>query len=89
MKLKNDFVLRQVADNWVVLPLGAKTVNFSGMLSLNDSGAMLWKTLEQGSDRESLIDALTGEYEVSRQTAAKDVDAFIEKLVQAGCLDLE
>ena len=88
MKLKNDFVLRQVADNWVVLPLGVQTVNFSGMLSLNDSGAMLWKTLEQGGDRESLIDALTGEYEVSRQTAAEDVDTFIEKLVQAGCLEL-
>ena len=35
MKLKKNFVLRQVAGTWVVLPLGAETVNFSGMLQLN------------------------------------------------------
>ena len=54
MKISEDFVLRQVADTWVVLPLKTDTVDFNGMIRLNGSGAMLWKCLEQGATREEL-----------------------------------
>lgn len=86
MKLKNDFVLRQVAGAWVVLPLGAETLNFSGMLQLNDSGVLLWKTLEAGGDKKALVDALLEEYNVTAERAAADVDLFLKKLVDAGCM---
>ena len=86
MSLKKNFVLRQVAGTWVVLPLGAETVNFSGMLQLNDSGAMLWRVLEQGGDKGALVEALLGEYDVTREQAEADVDAFLDKLTQAGCM---
>lgn len=85
MKIKDDFVLRQVAGTWVVLPLGQATVDFNGMLTLNDSGAMLWKVLEQGGDHEALVNALTSEYEVTREQATADVDEFLDKLFKAGC----
>ena len=86
MKLKKDYVLRQVAGTWVVLPLGEAAVNFSGMLKLNDSGAMLWKVLEQGGDKNALVEALTGEYNVSHRQAEADVDEFLTKLIQSGCI---
>ena len=86
MKLNPEFVLRQVADTWVVLPVGQTSVSFNGMLTLNDSGALLWKTLEQGGDADALADALCAEYEVERQTALADAQEFIERLSQAGCL---
>jgi len=87
MKIKEGFLLRQVADNWVVLPVGQACVDFNGMLSLNDSGALLWKALEQGGDREALADALLAEYEVERSVALADVDEFLAKLSKAGCLE--
>ena len=86
MKLKKNFVLRQVAGAWVVLPLGAETVNFSGMLQLNDSGAMLWRVLEAGGDKEALVDALLGGYDVTREQAEADVQEFLAKLTQTGCM---
>ena len=86
MKLKKNFVLRQVAGTWVVLPLGAETVNFSGMLQLNDSGAMLWRVLEAGGNQEALVEALLGEYDVTREQAEADVQEFLAKLTQAGCM---
>lgn len=87
MKLKENFVLRQVANIWVVLPLGAKTVDFSGMLKLNESGAMLWKVLENHGEREQMVASLTAEYDVSEEQARTDVDAFLDKLANAGCLN--
>ena len=86
MKISEDFVLRQVADTWVVLPLKSDTVDFNGMIRLNGSGALLWKTLEQGATREELVQALTSRYDVSREEAARDADEFIETLNKIGCL---
>ena len=87
MKLKKNFILRQVADTWVVLPLAEATVDFSAVMTLNGSGALLWQNLEQGADREGLVAALTAEYEVTEQKAAADVDAFLEKLARIGCIE--
>lgn len=87
MKLKEEFVLRQVADTWVVMPLGQTSVDFNGMLTLNQSGALLWQALEKGGDREALADTLTAQYEVDREEALADVDAFLAKLQQTGCLE--
>lgn len=87
MKLSKNFALRQVANTWVVFPLADSTVNFNGLLKLNDSGVILWRALESGADRDALADALTSEYDVSRETALADVDEFIETLIQAGCIE--
>ncbi len=87
MNIKSDFVLRQVVDTWVVLPLEEKAVDFSGMLTLNNSGAMLWNLLEQGADKQALVDAITQKYDVTPQQAAIDVDEFIDILRQAGCIE--
>ena len=87
MKIKNGFVLREVAGTPVVLPVGQASVDFSGMLSLNKSGVLLWKVLDEGSDREALADALLAEYEVDRAEALSDVDEFIETLTKIGCIE--
>ena len=87
MKIKETFSLRQVAGTWVVLPLAESTLDFNGMLTLNESGLLLWKALETGCDVDSLVKILLDEYDVSLDEAQKDVNEYLEKLDQAGCLD--
>lgn len=87
MKLCEGFVLRQVAATWVVLPLRRETVDFNGMIRLNDSGAVLWRLLEQGRDRDGLVAELTARYCVSPEEAGSDVDSFLEILRDAGCIE--
>ena len=87
MTINENFVLRQVAGTWVVLPLGAAMVELNGMLSLNEAGALLWRTLEQGADQDALVQALRKEYIVDPAVAQKDVETFLEKLSQIGCLE--
>lgn len=86
MRINPNFVLRQLADTWIVLPLAKKTVNFNGMITLNESGVLLWKTLEQGTDAENLVAALRAEYVVSKEQAMDDVAEFLAKLRSVGCL---
>lgn len=88
MRLKKDYALRQIADTWVVLALAEETVNFSGMLTLNDSGAMLWNVLKEKCELEALVDALMTEYEVSEEQAKADAQDFINKLIEVGCIEV-
>ena len=87
MKLKENLVLREVAGIWVVLPLAEKVLDFNGMLSLNETGVVLWKLLEKGSSREDMANALVEEFEVDFDQALNDVDEYIEMLKSAGCIE--
>ena len=86
MKINSNFVLRSIADNWIALPIGEAVVDFRGMLTLNESGVILWRKLEGGATREELIDTLLAEYDVTPDVAEGDVDAFIKRLTEAGCI---
>ena len=87
MKLKENLVLREVAGTWVVLPLAEKVLDFNGMLSLNETGVILWRLLEKGNTREEMATALTEEYEVGFEQALSDVDEYLKVLERAGCIE--
>ena len=89
MRINENFVLRQLADTWVVLPLADKTIDFNGMITLNESGVLLWNALEKGADTDALVKVLRSEYIVSEQQAREDVDAFVHRLHGVGCLITE
>ena len=87
MKLKDGFLLRQVGDSHVVVPLGARTVDFRCILTLNETGAFLWERLGEERTAEQLTAALLEEYAVEPAVAATDVDAFVSALREKGLLD--
>lgn len=87
MKLKDGFLLRQVGDHHVVVPVGERTVDFRSILTLNESGAFLWARLTEGATPEELTAALLSEYAVEESVAAADVAAFISALREKGMLD--
>lgn len=83
MKIKDGFVVRNIAGSNIVVPLGENTVNFNSVITLNETGLFLWKLLEKGTDTDSLVTAVTNEYNIDAETAKKDIDAFIKKLTEA------
>lgn len=80
MKRNPDFLLREVAGTLVIVPVGEASANFKGMITLNATSAYLWELLETEQTQQSLVDALTARYDVDAETAAKDVENFIQKL---------
>lgn len=87
MKVKNGFVLRSIAGSNIVVPIGAASLDFNGMITLNDSAAFLWKVLEKGAEIDDLVNALLKEYEVDEETARNCVIGFVQKLEEAGCVE--
>lgn len=82
MKINGTFVLRDIVDDHVLVPVGSTSVDFGGLVILNESGAMLWKVMEKDgeADPERLADALCDEYDCDRETALADVGEFLRYL---------
>lgn len=85
MKIKSDYLLRQIAGTWVIFSLEIDSP--ADVLTINDAGVLLWKLLTDGCEKSALVQALTDEYEVSSDQASMDVDEFIGKLRKFGCLE--
>lgn len=87
MKINENFLLRDVAGQKVVLPVGEAAERFNGMIRLNDTGILLWTLLEQETNEEALLAAMLKEYEIDEETARADIQRFVETLRKAGILE--
>lgn len=85
MKLKEGYLLRQVAGQYVVLPIGGE-LDLNMMISLNGTGAFLWERLQDETDQAALVAALLAEYDVDEATAKEAVANFVAKLSDNGFL---
>lgn len=89
MKLKHGFMLREIAGQWVVIPLGARTVEFNAILNLSETAALIWKMIENGIDEEAIVDRITQEYDVETDVAIEDYRSFVKDLISKGLLENE
>ncbi|MBP5466383.1 MAG: PqqD family protein, partial [Clostridia bacterium] len=69
MKIKDGFILREVAGSFIVVAVGEAVKTFKGIVNLNETGAFLWKILERGATEEELLKKMLEEYDVDEQTA--------------------
>lgn len=81
LKLKEGFVLREVAGQTVVLPTGDE-MDLNVMITLNGTGRFLWERLETGTTEDALVAALLAEYDVDENTARESVQRFVAKLAE-------
>ena len=73
MKIVDGFAVREVAGKSVAIAVGGKAASLGGMISLNETGKLLFSLLMEGTTEEKLIDALIETYEIDKDTAAADV----------------
>ena len=86
-RIKSGFILRTIGNQNMTIPVGKRTTDIHGMIALSESGVLLWQALQQGADTDTLVRALTDEYEIDEVTARNDVMKFLEGLREQGALE--
>lgn len=86
MKLTDNFILRNIAGEDMLIPLGETSAALTGIVTLNGTAAVIWKALTEDCSKTHAIDAVLQTYEVDRETAQTDVDAFWDKLTTLGLI---
>ncbi len=87
MKVKSEFILKSVAGQHIVVPIGKEAAKFHGMITLNETGKFLFETLKTKQTLETLIDRLMNTYDVTKKQATKDVQSFVDILNKHNVLE--
>ncbi len=86
MKIKEGFILKPVADSFIIVPVGNEFVDLNAMITVNDTGAFLWELLSEEVSKETLISKMKEEYDAPEDVIKNDVEAFLENLRKNGML---
>lgn len=87
IRIKDGFVIRKVAGEYVGVPVGEHGTDFRGMLRLNETGAFLWELCEKGMTKGQILQEIIKTYEIDETDAERDLESFLEKLQNAGILE--
>ena len=87
MKLKNNFVLKQIAGETVAIYVNKDTADLRRAVSLNGSAKEMFEALQNGASKQEIISLLTENYNISKEQATNDANAFIELLCSNNLLD--
>ena len=87
MKRKNDFIIRKVAEQYVIVAIGEESKRFNGMIKVNTSGAFIWDLLENEIDLETIVKSILVKYDIDEDTARADAEKFIGVLKNAGAIE--
>ena len=83
MRVEKDFILREIAGDYVIIPTGNTVLTFNGLISVNEVGASLWKLLQEDVTTEDLVAGILDEYDVDEETAREDIQEFLDVLMEA------
>lgn len=86
MKAKQGFTLRSICGEKILVAEGLENIDFTKIISMNETAAYLWERIANGEDftNEKLADLLTEEYEVDKETALADCSEMTKKWIEAG-----
>ena len=86
MKIKEGFVVRKIANQYMAVPVGSRAKELHGMIGLNETAAFLWELLKEDRTDEALAALLYEEYEITEEKALETVKKFGEQLKKEGVL---
>jgi len=86
LKASKDIILREIAGECILIPVGKAALKIHGMINLSESGILLWKRLQTECTEADLVDTILSEYDVDRETAIADVKAFVAQMDKVGIL---
>ena len=77
MKLKSTIILRKIAGETILVPVGEDAVRVNGLITVNEVGALICEQLKEERTVDALVAAVTAQFDVDAQTARADIASFI------------
>lgn len=87
MKIKDGFVVKEVGNQYMVLPVGEGALNFNGIMTLNKTGKFLFELLQENRELDELLECVLDKFEVDIHIAKKDIIEFTQSLQNKGLLE--
>lgn len=87
MKIKEQFKVREMAGEHVVIMQGKLGSDLTRIISLNDSALYLWQHLEgREFSVERVAELLVEHYGIDDEIASRDASRWVERMEECGLL---
>lgn len=86
MRVDKEFVLREIAGDYIIIPTGETVLEFNGLITVNEVGVDIWKMLQEDVTFEDLVKGILDEYDVEEEVAREDIQEFLDTLINGGIL---
>lgn len=87
MKLKREFILREIMGEVIAIPVGDSLLNFNGMICINEVGDVIWRGLQAEKSKEEILEEILDQFDVTCEEATADLDDFLRRLRQSDLLE--
>ena len=88
MKIKEGFVVREVAGTYLALATGSLSKIYNGSLTLNDSAKFIFDCFQVDTTKEEVVAKMLDYYdEIDEAVASEAVDEFVNKLKEENLID--
>lgn len=87
MKYNESYVVKNLADEIVLVHQDEYNVDCSKIITLNEVALFIINKIKEGFSDTQIIEALLKEYDVDEKTATNDVETFINKLIELGIVN--
>jgi hypothetical protein len=89
VRVDKEFVLREIAGDYIIIPTGKTVLEFNGLVTVNEVGVSLWKMLQNEVTFDDLVNGILEEYDVEEAVAREDIREFLDKIIESGILAKE
>ena len=86
MRIEKEFVLREIAGDYIIIPTGKTVLEFNGLITVNEVGVTLWNMLQEEVTVDQLVQGVLAEYDVEEDVAREDIQEFLDTLAKGGIL---
>lgn len=83
------FELKDIGGELLLLPRGASTVDYNFVTVFNDTGALIYRAMEDFVDAAELAQLLVQTYGISMDEATADVDAYLAKMLAEDMIEAQ
>ena len=86
MRIEKEFVLREIAGDYIIIPTGKTVLEFNGLITVNEVGVTLWNMLQEEVTVDQLVQGVLAQYDVDEEVAREDIQEFLDTLDKGGIL---
>ena len=79
-KKKNKFVVREMGNELILVPLAGNVAKMNEMFTMNETGKFIWENIQENTTTDDIVNLLTQNFDIDETTARRDTENFVERI---------
>lgn len=88
MKRNENYVLRSIAQENILVPTGELSQSINGLITLNEMASFIWNHVNDCQNVDDMVKFILAEYDVDEKKAREDTEMFLKILLEQKMIEM-